>query len=66
VLVDGSCSLRPQVAVENGEVERVDTVGAVYATESHAASYVLGIVVSHVSMIVALEAESLPKGNFKA
>jgi hypothetical protein len=65
VLVDGSGSLRPQVAVENGEVKRVDTVGAVYAAESHAASYVLGIVVSHVSMIVALEAESLPKGNFK-
>ena len=65
MLVDGSCSLRPQVAVKNGEVERVDTVGAVYAAESHAASYVLGIVVSHVSMIVALEAESLPKGNLK-
>ena len=65
MLVDGSCSLRPQVAVENGEVERVDTVGAVYATESHAAAYVLGVVVSHVSMIVALEAESLPKGNLK-
>jgi hypothetical protein len=65
VLVDGSCSLRPQVAVENGEVERVDTVRAVYAAESHAAAYVLGIVVSHASMIVALEAKSLPKGNFK-
>ena len=65
MLVDGSRSLRPQVAVENGEVERVDTVGAVYAAESHAASYVLGIVVSQVAVIVALEEESLPKGNIK-
>ena len=64
VPVDGSGSLRPKVAIENGEVQRVDAVRAVYAVETRAASYdLLGIEVPHVPMIGALESGAEHKGN---
>ena len=55
VPVDGSGSLRPKVAIENGEVQRVDAVRAMYAVEARAASYdLLGVEVSHEPMIGTL------------
>jgi hypothetical protein len=64
VLVDGSGRLCPKVAIENGEVQRVDAVRAVYAVETRAASYdLLGVEVSHVPMIGALEKGAEHKGN---
>ena len=55
VPVDGSGSLCPKVAIENGEVQRVDAVRAVYAVEARAASYdLLGVEVSHEPMIGTL------------
>jgi hypothetical protein len=64
VLVDGSGRLCPKVAIENGEVQRVDAVRAVYAVETRAASYdLLGVEVSHVPMIGGLERGAEHKGN---
>ena len=64
VLVDGSGRLCPKVAIENGEVQRVGAVRAVYAVETRAASYdLLGVEVSHVPMIGALERGAEHKGN---
>ena len=55
VPVDGSGSPCPKVAIENGEVQRVDAVRAMYAVEARAASYdLLGIEVSHEPMIGTL------------
>ena len=55
VLVDGSGRLCPKVAIENGEVQRVDAVRAVYAVEARAASYdLIGVEVSHEPMIGTL------------
>ena len=64
VLVDGSGRLCPKVAIENGEVQRVDAVRAMYAVEARAASYdLLGVELSHVPMIGALERGAEHKGN---
>ena len=64
VLVDGSRRLCPKVAIENGEVQRVDAVRAMYAVEARAASHdLLGVEVSHVPMIGALERGAEHKGN---
>ena len=64
MLVDGSGRLCPKVAIENGEVQRVDAVRAVYAVETRAASYdLLGVELSHVPMIGALEKGAEHKGN---
>jgi hypothetical protein len=64
VPVDGSGSLCPKVAIENGEVQRVDAVRAVHAVETRAASTdLLGVEVSHVPMIGALEKGAEHKGN---
>ena len=55
VLVDGSGRLCPKVPIENGEVQRVDAVRAMYAVEPRAASYdLLGVEVSHEPMIGTL------------
>jgi hypothetical protein len=66
VPVDGSGSLCPKVAIENGEVQRVDAVRAVHAVETRAASTdLLGVEVSHVPMIGALEKGAEHKGTLE-